>query len=387
MSVIREDFEKNAVNQDDPEIYMKEFPSHDVYVKERQVFFKSWYGLHPINWSVFKEKQFPEGEWRIKNLIPKEGLVILASPSGEKKSWIALEMGKCVVKGMPFLGNDLFATEPCNVLYIDQEMSAGELQRRGKQLNISENENQFLMITNENEKPINFSMDEDVDEFFEILKQHNIKLVFIDTLRAVAGGLKEDKAEDVREFFNRFRQVKNKGIAIVFLDHCRKPNHFEGKTPKKEQLLGSQDKTASIEVLLMLKSEPGSDDIAMYSNKNRISKECDPFKIIMKDEMDDYGNIKTALEYSRLQNEEQSQKERAIELILFMLEDGERSKKEIRAYMVEKRIGQRNCDDALRSLVGDEKINYRQEGRQRLYFLKVSRDSHEIDSKEDELSI
>ena len=155
---------------------------------------------------------------------------------------------RCIATGENFLGSEEFATEKGNVLYIDQEMPASELQKRCRQLGLSERDQKIWFFTNESEEPLNLSKEAKVNWLLEFIEKEKIKVVFIDTLRAVAGGLKEEKAEEVRAFFNLFRQVKNRGVTIVFLDHCRKPNHFEGKIPKKEQLFASQDKAASVEI-------------------------------------------------------------------------------------------------------------------------------------------
>lgn len=181
-----------------------------------------------------KKIKLPEISWRIQNLIPISGLVILAAISGEKKTWVALEMARCIALGENFLGQSKFKTQAGNVLYIDMEMPKTEMIRRGKQLGLSEGENK-LFILNHDDLSL-YGYGDDVDEnkkwFVNFIVENNISVVFIDTFRAVAGGLKEEKAEEIRKFFNFFKPLKHLGVTAVFLDHLRKPTRWE-KVPKK----------------------------------------------------------------------------------------------------------------------------------------------------------
>src|SRR3989344_1573926 len=77
---------------------------------------------------------FPEQSWRINKLIPKEGFAIVASISGNRKTWFAMEMAKNIVSGENFLGREEFKTEGSNILYINGENGKSEMQRRGRQL-------------------------------------------------------------------------------------------------------------------------------------------------------------------------------------------------------------------------------------------------------------
>lgn len=56
-------------------------------------------GLPIMLWSEFAKIKFPESRWLIKNLVPAGGFLILAAPSGEKKTWIALAMANSIATG------------------------------------------------------------------------------------------------------------------------------------------------------------------------------------------------------------------------------------------------------------------------------------------------
>ncbi|MEI6022684.1 MAG: bifunctional DNA primase/polymerase [bacterium] len=323
--------------------------------------------INITSWKQFSKKDFSEVSWRIQNLIPMEGFVILSAISGEKKTWVSLEMAKCIAEGINFLGTELFKTEQGKILYIDQENPERDIVRRGKQLGFKENENFYIYRPNS----LNLNDEKIVKELLSKIKENNINVVFIDTFRAVAGGLKEDKAEDVRMFFNRFKILKDSGVVIVWLDHRRKPANFEGKVPKKEQLLGSQDKTASVEILLQLSSESGSNEIRVFQAKNRLDREINAFKIAMVDKDNEDGTRTTDLIYDGEIDEDETKKNEAKEYILELLGSGGKTTKEIKnTVSTQRKIGEKNIRLALGELVDSEQIDYSKKGRSHFYFIK-----------------
>jgi len=322
-----------------------------------------------MEWKDLKKQEFPNHPWRVKNLIPKEGSAIISSISGERKTWLALEMAKCISTGLPFLEDEMFKTEGCTVLYVDCENSLSELKRRCNQLGFPEESTHRLYLFNGSD--MNFNSDEGSAWLHAMIQYVGAQVVFVDTFRSVAGGLKEEKAEEIRTFFGRFRKLKDEGVTIIWLDHFRKPSNFEKKIPQKEHLLGSQDKTAGVEVLLMLRSEPGSNEIDVYQRKNRLSKEVEPFKIKMDDWLDENNEIKTFLRYEGVIDEKETQKEDAKKYILSLLSSvpGLVTKEVIEAVQDEKKIGERNIRDALKELCDSNKIDFGKNGKQNYYFL------------------
>jgi hypothetical protein len=279
-----------------------------------------------------------------------------------------MEMTRCIALGVDFLGRDEFKTIAGNVLYVDMEQSEREFQRRGKLIGLNESNKKIFVL---NRDDIDFSDGEAIMWLRHRIKTYKIDVVIIDTYRAIAGGIQEEKAEQIREFFDAFREFKNMGVAMIWLDHLRKPTNFEGKIPKKEQLLGSQDKTACSEVLLMIKSERGTDEIAVYQHKNRLAPEIRPFKILMEDRVDeDFVTQKIEFSYGGLIEEAESQKEKAKETILAALAVSEKTRQELLEIVhLEAKVGGRNTSEAIRELMVASKLSMRKNGRQNCYFL------------------
>lgn len=320
--------------------------------------------FEPMPWTALRNKKFPEKRWLVQGLIPQEGFVILASVTGEKKTWLAMDMARCIALGVDFLGHKEFKTEASNVLYVDMEMSQSEAQRRGRQLGLDEGNKRILFFSDTN---LNLNTDEGVQWLLNVIEYYEIKVVFLDTFRAVSGGIKEEKADEIRTFFNRLKILKDNGVAVVFLDHFRKPSNFEGKVPKKEFLFGSTDKTASVEILLMIKSEPGGEEIDVYQRKNRLTREMDPFKAIIKDYEAD-GGVRTILSYGGAIEDQENKKLEAKERILEILPGGGKTKMEM-TEILKKVAGSKNVQIALRELVGEGKIDVAKHGKENFYFI------------------
>ena len=320
----------------------------------------------PVPWEEFNKIDFPIQRWRIKNLIPMEGFVILAAISGEGKTWIAMDMANAITSGRNFLGCSEFETIKGRALYIDGEMSKSEFQRRGRQLNLC---GDFYYLSTDN---LNLNDDGGVQWLMKYVQENSIDVIIVDTFRAVAGGLKEEKAEEIRQFFNRFKALKSKGVALVFLEHFRKPQRFEGKTPQKENLFGSQDKVASVEGLIMMRKKEDSDDIDVYQRKNRLGKEIPAFTITIKDENFN-DKIKTTLTYGGELKEEERIIEQIKTMILDLLQDGGRDTSEILAITKDQlKAGDRNARAALRALVIEGAIDQAKRGRQNYYMIPVT---------------
>ncbi len=321
--------------------------------------------LEPVPWSDFSKIQFPENRWIIKNLIPAGGFVILAAPSGEKKTWVALVMANSIATGEPFLGQ--FHAEAGAILYLNGEMPKSEVQRRGKLLGLTESGNIWLL----NQELDFYNDEEKVVWLFEYIREKNIKAVFVDTFRAYAGGVKEEKAEEIRSLLNKFKQLKDLGVALILLDHTRKPNHFEGNIPKKEQIFASQDKAASVEVLIMLKSNARDNDIFAYQVKNRLGREIEPFLMTMADQLDEQGQaVSVSLTYKGEFVAQEHKQEQAEEIILTALADDGKTTGQLIEIVKQEKIAQRNARDAIRALMNKGRIEMpRKVGRQNFYIL------------------
>jgi hypothetical protein len=283
-------------------------------------------------------------------------------------------IAKCISESIPFLGQ--FKTMSGRVLYINAEMSESEMQRRGKLLGIEENNINIYFLNRDDFNiyaPTNAVDTIDYKWLLQYVYQNKIDVVVVDTFRAVAGGLKEEQAGEVRTMFKKLNILKNSGVSVIVLDHYRKPSNFDRKVPKKEHLFGSVDKVANAEILLMLRNE-GNGEMHLYQTKNRLSKEMDPFIVRMEDFTRESGEPGVRFVYIGKLEEKESKKDEAKEMILSALVDGGRTRPDIIAMLRESKIGEKNISDALRELEKAQTIDSTQQGHRKFYFLPQVKD-------------
>ncbi|MEI6296383.1 MAG: AAA family ATPase [bacterium] len=330
----------------------------------------------PVLWDEFNKTSFPTKNWRIKGLVPIEGFVILAAISGEGKTWIALEMANTIAQGRNFLNNPEFETKKGTVLYLDIEMAKSEFQRRGRLLNIDGS----IHVLSGCE--LNLNNDIGANWLLKYIDDNKIDVVIVDTFRAVAGGMKEDRAEEVRSFFNKFRPLKSKEVVVIFLDHFRKPQRFEGRIPQKEHLFASQDKAASVESLIMMRRDENTENINIYQRKNRIGKEVLPFYVTMKDGVSgkDPKVERLNLTYGGIISEKEKVIEKIMPLIMEALKDGGKDTNEIIAICKSGlSAGDTNIKEALKILLAEKTITMNKKGRRNFYTSNVPVDTENTD--------
>lgn len=335
----------------------------------------------PFLWKKINSFEFPKDRWLVDNIFPKEGISVLSSITGEGKSLVLMHLAKCLVEGSPWFGEGGFKTKKSRVLYINLEMSVSEIQRRGRKIGF-DSDCEDLFILNEDDFNLNINnMNYDDVKYKWLLNfiyKNKINVVIIDTLRACVGGIKEEKAEEIRKFFQKFQVLKNSGISIIFAEHNRKPSHFEGKKPKKEQLLGSTDKTANLEVLLMMCRDEKTDYIEFYQRKNRLGKEAPPFAVKMEDVYDEnWENDSLVFSHMGTIEDDDSKKEEGKRLILDLLSDKEHKHTKTIINALNKQVGTKNIRQALRELVNTEAIDFYRDGREHCYFIPEDENSPE----------
>ncbi len=324
----------------------------------------------PQYWSQIDSLSFDPDRWLIPNLLPKEGITMVASISGEGKTLLILHLSKCLADGSPLFGNPNFPVKKSKVLYINLEMSTSEVQRRGRLIGFKSEETN-LIILNEDDFNLNAGsrMDFKYLWLLEFTLRENIEVIIIDTVRPTIGNMREDKAEEVRSFFQKFFILKNSGVSLVFTEHLRKPTQMEGRIPKKEQVLGSQDKVSNLEVLLMIRKDELTGETHIYQRKNRLGNEEKPFAIKITDGIDSDNKKILNFDYIGQIEDNVNKKEEAKELILNILSSGERKTTNQILELVKKDVGQKNARRALREMQIQEEVSVTKDGKQNVYSL------------------
>lgn len=333
------------------------------------------FSFKPMTWQELSSQEFGEEQWMVRGLIPIQGLVIISAPSGEKKTWFALELVKSISRGTHFLAHDEFITRRNKVLYIDAEMGPKQLQRRCRLLDFdsipADNTPEFLTGIE-----INLREAEGFDSLVNYVEQNSINVVVIDTLRAVAGQLEEDNAAAVREFYQRFNRLKNNGKVVIILDHNRKPDQKGHGVPKKEQVLGSQDKIANAEVVLMIKGDFNPSYFTVHQVKNRTGIEIKPFNVGIRDIPSNVGGmdvVSVEMNYEGELDEQTSKMDEAKLVIPQIVGNDFMLTGEIVKVLAKNHdIAERYCREALREMTESGVLEQSKKGRSYIFRVAAS---------------
>lgn len=183
--------------------------------------------------------------WRVLNVIPKKGLVVMWGAAGSGKSFAAYELSASIARGVAFNGKRV---KKGLVLYIAAE---GNLSSRTKaylqenDLDPHELENLRVLVGSVN--MLN-SLEEQQDLIDAINLWRNgqeVAMVVFDTLNRVLSGGNENSSEDMGAFIRNVKEVEDTfNCATLVL-------HHSGKDATKgsrghSSLLGAMDAEISI---------------------------------------------------------------------------------------------------------------------------------------------
>ncbi len=167
----------------------------------------------------------------IDNFILEQAPTLWFAPGGSGKSFLALALAVCAQNGF-----DLFGTiKNTNTLYLDWETDEMETSRRATML-----AHGFQEIYNvEKEKILlpkylrmYFPLVESTDYLLDIIFNHEIKFIIIDSV-APALGSDLISAAEVTKFFSSIRKLNAVGVTTLLITHVSKGDKKETgkKTP------------------------------------------------------------------------------------------------------------------------------------------------------------
>lgn len=174
-----------------------------------------WTGRFPIH-DAGSFAARPEPEWIIKGVIPKADLGVLYGPSGSAKSFVAMDWGICVARGVEWRGRRV---RQGRVLYLVAEGGGGVPQRLKAYASHYGVDMKALPFGIMHEVP-NLLVEEDVTDIMAALvAARGVDLIIIDTFAQVTGGANENSAEDMGLALRHARSIRDMTDAMVLLVH------------------------------------------------------------------------------------------------------------------------------------------------------------------------
>lgn len=158
----------------------------------------------------------PHSKYRVKNVLPREGVAVKYGPPGSGKSFLVLDLAFAISDGAEWCG---YRVEQCDVLYVCLEGQAGLPQRiqAYREYHGLESGQRIRFITAQ------FSLlyRDDVDALVSTVKDAGIRdgVVIIDTLSAASVGADENSSVDMGRILDAVKRIGEECGGLVILVH------------------------------------------------------------------------------------------------------------------------------------------------------------------------
>lgn len=228
----------------------------------------------------------PTVEWTIDNLIRTGSTNVLAGKRSTLKSWIALSMCNCVSTGKTFL--DTFKCSKGAVLFLDRENFFPELKKRQRMVKIGLGIQEDVDIYFISESYLKIDNIIDLKRLESIIKEKKITLLVIDVYRRVIGFDENDAREVSKLFVDMLKPLTERtNVSILLLHHEKKG---ESSGDDMDMLRGSSDLANYVDSIIQLDRK--GNNLIFKQNKNRASKEVEPFQITIETDEVEYFRFK-----------------------------------------------------------------------------------------------
>jgi len=187
----------------------------------------------------------PPIEYVVEKLIAESSVNVWFGQWGAKKTWAAIDLAVCVASGKQWLG---MATEPCNVLIIDEESGDTRLANRIKDVmrgELGQLANESVPIKSVSLAQFNLlKRPDDADLLARLVLELDAKLIIIDALADVMLGGDENAVKDTQPVFANLRFIAElTGAAFIVIHHANKGGGYRGSSA----IAGAIDTLLSVE--------------------------------------------------------------------------------------------------------------------------------------------
>src|SRR3989338_8464505 len=151
--------------------------------------------------------KFPEQKWIIAGLIPVGTVNMMSAEPYTGKTWLTLEISRCVATGESFLGE--LQTIQGAVMIVNLEDAPMYIQERLKKLSVKP-DNPISFIYDE----LNMENGSAVDTLLDLAQERNVKLIIFDSFRRLHTG-DENESRTSNDVFKQLKKFSTIGIAVL----------------------------------------------------------------------------------------------------------------------------------------------------------------------------
>lgn len=223
--------------------------------------------------------------WLVNGLLGLGQLILLPAPAKVGKSILVSILSNCVQLGKPFLNR---TTTQGNVLYIQNEENIGKTTSKriynGGLRNLElENYDAFQNIVNSPGITIcrNLDIALDQDLIVHKVKEHDFKLVLIDSLNASLerSGLNDKSIETAGYLYRLQRLAHLHDFTVVILHHTTKMDNTQTTQGMMDGIAGRSDVTRANDGIFRLSRVEDKETHEQCVQLNTIPRDGDPITI------------------------------------------------------------------------------------------------------------
>lgn len=202
---------------------------------------KSYIG-NVVNARDFLTRDLPEREWIVQDWFPHPSVGMIYAWRGSGKTMTAMHFAVQVARGAPWMG---FATRPSNVLYIDGEMAASELQERLRLLTQGDPPQRLWLLCSEDlavsRQGLNLAMREDREALTATLVAleragSHIDLIVLDNWSSLVWGIDENETHDIDPIRQWLILLRHGECSVVIIHHEGKGGAQRGTSAREDNL-------------------------------------------------------------------------------------------------------------------------------------------------------
>lgn len=163
-----------------------------------------------------------EINWLVDGLIARDEIVLIAAPQKSYKTWLTIALCRSLATCTPFLRKDWIGTDPCRVLFIEEEGNRIKLAQRFRAADFQG------QVTIRHKQGTDLTSVVFTETLVEDIQEGGYDVLILDPLQRMAPGLNENDSGEMGRFWDNIHRISREcpGLTIVLLHHFNKGQHL-----------------------------------------------------------------------------------------------------------------------------------------------------------------